>query len=201
MIAAGANRDNPAINDFFTGFISGAKEANPDIKVSIAYNSVPGDAAVMGEIAASLYNSGVDVMFSVAGAAGLGIFQSAVDQGKLAVGVDSDQWLTYSNSESPELAEVIMTSMVKNIGGSLLTVFDEIDAGTAKWGELQVLGIAEGGVSLADNENYRKLVPEEIRSTVSEYEQKIKSGEITVPSYYDFAEDQEFRDLVTSVAP
>ena len=201
MIAAGANRDNPAINDFFTGFISGAKEANPDIKVSIAYNSVPGDAAVMGEIAASLYNSGVDVMFSVAGAAGLGIFQSAVDQGKLAVGVDSDQWLTYSNSESPELAEVIMTSMVKNIGGSLLTVFDEIDAGPAKWGELQVLGIAEGGVSLADNENYRKLVPEEIRSTVSEYEQKIKSGEITVPSYYDFAEDQEFRDLVTSVAP
>lgn len=201
MIAAGANRDNPAINDFFTGFISGAVEADPDIKVSIAYNSVPGDAAVMREIAASLYNSGVDIMFSVAGAAGLGIFQAAIDQNKLAVGVDSDQYLTYSNSESPELAEVIMTSMVKNIGGSLMTVFEEIHAGTAKWGELQVLGIAEGGVSLADNENYQKLVPEEIRNTVTEYEEKIKAGEIKVPSYYDFAEDQEFRDLVLSVAP
>lgn len=201
MIAAGANRDNPAINDFFTGFITGAKEVEPDIKVSIAYNSVPGDAAVMKEIATSLYNSGVDVMFSVAGAAGLGIFQSAVEQDKLAVGVDSDQYLTYSNSESPELAEVIMTSMVKNIGGSLITVFDEINEGTAEWGTLRVLGIADGGVALADNENYQKLVPEDIRNTISEYEEKVKAGEITVPSYYDYEDDQEFRDLVASVTP
>ena len=155
----------------------------------------------MKEIATSLYNSGVDVMFSVAGAAGLGIFQSAVEQDKLAVGVDSDQYLTYSNSESPELAEVIMTSMVKNIGGSLITVFDEINEGTAEWGTLRVLGIADGGVALADNENYQKLVPEDIRNTISEYEEKVKAGEITVPSYYDYEDDQEFRDLVASVTP
>lgn len=201
MIAAGANRDNPAINDFFTGFINGALAYNPDIKVSLAYNSTPGDAAAMGEIASSLYNSGVDVMFSVAGAAGLGIFQAANDQDKLAVGVDSDQYLTYSNSESPELASVIMTSMVKNIGSSLVTVFDEIHNGTVKWGALQILGIAEGGVGLANNENYQKLVPKEIQDMISDYEAKIKTGEIVVPSYYDFAEDSEFRELVQSVAP
>lgn len=201
MIAAGANRDNPAINDFFTGFINGALAYNPDIKVSLAYNSTPGDAACMREIASSLYNSGVDVMFSVAGAAGLGIFQAAIDQDKLAVGVDSDQYLTYSNSEYPELAGVIMTSMVKNIGSSLITVFDEINDGTAKWGSLQILGIAEGGVGLADNENYQKLVPKEIQDAVAGFETKIKSGEIVVPSYYDFAEDSEFRELVQSVAP
>lgn len=201
MIAAGANRDNPAINDFFTGFINGALACRDDIKVSLAYNSTPGDAAAMGEIATALYNSGVDVMFSVAGAAGLGIFQAAIEGGKLAVGVDSDQYLTYSNSESPELAQVIMTSMMKNIGDSLIVIFDEIDAGTIQWGTLQILGIAEGGVGLADNENYQKLVPEDVRKQVSEYEEKVKKGEISVPSYYDFGDDSEFRELVNSVEP
>lgn len=201
MIAAGANRDNPAINDFFTGFINGALACKSDIKVSLAYNSTPGDAAAMGEIATALYNSGVDVMFSVAGAAGLGIFQAAIQGDKLAVGVDSDQYLTYSNSESPELAEVIMTSMMKNIGDSLIVIFDEIDAGTIQWGTLQILGIAEGGVGLADNENYQKLVPEDVRKQVSEYENKVKQGEIQVPSYYDFGDDSEFRELVSSVEP
>lgn len=201
MIAAGANRDNPAINDFFTGFINGALACKDDIKVSLAYNSTPGDAAAMGEIATALYNSGVDIMFSVAGAAGLGIFQAAIQGDKLAVGVDSDQYLTYSNSESPELAQVIMTSMMKNIGDSLIVIFDEIDAGTIQWGTLQVLGIAEGGVGLADNENYQKLVPEDVRKQVSEYEEKVKKGEISVPSYYDFGDDSEFRELVNSVQP
>lgn len=199
MIAAGANRDNPAINDFFTGFINGALACKDDIKVSLAYNSTPGDAAAMGEIATALYNSGVDVMFSVAGAAGLGIFQAAIEGDKLAVGVDSDQYLTYSNSESPELAQVIMTSMMKNIGDSLIVIFDEIDQGTIQWGTLQILGIAEGGVGLADNENYQKLVPEDVRRQVSECEDKVKKGEISVPSYYDFGDDSEFRELVNSV--
>lgn len=201
MIAAGANRDNPAINDFFTGFINGALEYNKDIKVSLAYNSTPGDAAAMGEIATALYNSGVDVMFSVAGAAGLGIFQAAIDQGKLAVGVDSDQYITYSNSEYPELAEVIMTSMVKNIGSSLIAIFDKINDGSIQWGTLDIQGIAEGGVALADNENYQAIVSEEIRSQITELEGNVTSGAIKVPSYYDFAEDAEFRALVQSVAP
>lgn len=201
MIAAGANRDNPAINDFFTGFINGALEYNKDIKVSLAYNSTPGDAAAMGEIATALYNSGVDVMFSVAGAAGLGIFQAAIDQDKLAVGVDSDQYITYSNSEYPELAEVIMTSMVKNIGDSLIAIFDKINDGSIQWGTLDIQGIAEGGVALADNENYQAIVPEEIRAQIAELEEKVTGGEIQVPSYYDFAEDAEFRTLVQSVAP
>ncbi len=201
MIAAGANRDNPAINDFFTGFINGALECNPDIKVSLAYNSTPGDAAAMGEIATALYNSGVDVMFSVAGAAGLGIFQAAIDQDKLAVGVDSDQYLTSSNSESPQLATVIMTSMIKNIGSSLVATFDKIQDGTIQWGTLEIQGIAEGGVALADNENYQKLVPDEIRAKIAELEEKVTKGEIKVPSYYDFTEDAEFRNLVNSVAP
>ena len=199
-IATGANRDNPNINDFFTGFINGALQYNPEIKVATAYNTVPGDATAMGEIAEQLFNAGVDVMFSVAGAAGLGIFKSAYEKNKLAVGVDSDQYLTYSNSETPELATVIMTSMIKNIGDTLVSTFDAIENGTVQWGSLSVLGVKEGGVALADNENYQKLVGEDVRKSVNELIDQIKNGEITIPSYFDFTDDAQFRDLVNSVS-
>lgn len=199
-IAAGANRNNPGPNDFMAGFITGAVDCNPDIKISIAYNSVPGDAAAMGDIATALFNQDVDVMFSVAGSAGLGIFQAAQTAGALAIGCDSDQYLTYSNSETPELASVIMTSMMKKIGDSLITTFDRIEDGSIEWGTLEVLGIAEGAVGLAVNDNFNALIPAELQTEVEDLIAKISAGEITIPSYFDYADDADFRALVDSVA-
>ncbi|MEA4911965.1 MAG: BMP family ABC transporter substrate-binding protein [Oscillospiraceae bacterium] len=200
-IGACANRDVPIINDFFTGYIDGATTYNPDIKIALGYNTVAGDAAKMQEVASAMTDIGVDVIFNVGGAAGLGIFNSAIAHGTLAIGVDSDQYLTYSKSESPELADVIITSMLKNVGDSLVVVFDRIEDGTMKWGELTILGIQDGGVGIADNDYYKQMVPEDIRKTVAEYQEKVVKGEIVPKSYFDFADDSEFRDLAASVTP
>ena len=93
-----------------------------------------------------------------------------------------------------------MTIMIKNIGDTLVSTFDAIENGTVQWGSLSVLGIKEGGVALADNENYQKLVGEDVRKSVNELIDQIKNGEITIPSYFDFTDDAQFRDLVNSVS-
>jgi len=51
-------------------------------------------------------------------------------------------------------------------------------------GTAETLGIAEGGIGVADNENFRKLVPAEFRDRVKELEEKIISGEITVDTVF-----------------
>lgn len=196
-----ANRDIPIINDFMTGYIAGATAYNPATKVAISYNPVAGDAAKMQEIASAQNDIGIDVIFNVGGAAGLGIFKSAKEKGTLAIGVDSDQYVTFKSSEQPELADVIITSMLKNVGQSIINIFDRVESSNMVWGEVTLLGIAEGGIGLADNENYKKLVPEDVRAKIADYENKIRNGEIVPPSYFDFKDDAEFQTLKNSVKP
>jgi basic membrane protein A len=52
--------------------------------------------------------------------------------------------------------------------------------GTAPYGEVESLGIAEGGVGLARNEIYDAATPDEVKALVDEAEQAILNGEITV---------------------
>lgn len=200
-VGACGNRDIPIINDFMTGYIAGATTYNPATKVAVSYNPVAGDAAKMQEIASAQNDIGVDVIFNVGGAAGLGIFKSAKEKGTLAIGVDSDQYVTFKSSEQPELADVIITSMLKNVGQSIINIFDRVEGGNMVWGEVTLLGIAEGGVGLSDNENYKKLVPEDVRLKIADFEGKIREGEIVPPSYFDFKDDAEFQELKNSVKP
>ena len=56
--------------------------------------------------------------------------------------------------------------------------------GTLVYGKAEFLGIAEGGVGIAKNENYKKIVPAEFRQKIDDIEQKILSGEIKVSSAF-----------------
>lgn len=50
-------------------------------------------------------------------------------------------------------------------------------------------------------EFFQQNVPQEIRDKMAESQEKILSGEITVKSYYDFANEAEYQQLLDSVAP
>lgn len=56
-------------------------------------------------------------------------------------------------------------------------------------------------VGYVDNEFFQQNVPQEIRDKMAESQEKILSGEITVKSYYDFANEAEYQQLLDSVAP
>lgn len=168
--------ENPIINDFLLGYIQGAKDVNPDVKVKIAYVGNFYDSAAGKELALAQYQSGgVDVGYNVAGAAGLGQIEAAVDAKKYAFGVDSDQAALL-----PDKADFIPTSALKNVGNSLIRAIKLDLDGKLEYGKAESLGFAEGGVEIVKDAHYEKMIPENIRTQLDELEQKIIKGEIKV---------------------
>jgi basic membrane protein A and related proteins len=92
----------------------------------------------------------------------------------IAIGVDSDQYLTASEEEKPH----IMTSMLKRVDTAVHdAIADEADGSFE--GGLQVFGLAEEGVDYADSNP--ALLTEDIQAQLDEFKQQIIDGEITVP--------------------
>jgi basic membrane protein A len=56
--------------------------------------------------------------------------------------------------------------------------------GTIKYGAAEGLGIKEGGVGVADNENFTKLVSPAVRAQIKDLEKKILSGQIKVDTAF-----------------
>jgi basic membrane protein A len=201
MAAAGASKTgviacvggvntSPIIHDFIAGYVDGALYQNPDIKVLTAYSSVYGDAAQMKEIATAQANSGADVIFQIGGPGGLGVFQACMEKNIWAVGVDSDQRAVYKESENPELADVIMTSMLKKVGESLIWTFDKIEDGSMKWGEVVILGVAEDSTGIVEGDLYEANVPKEVRDNIEKAKEDIKNGTIKVKTYFEMTHEQ-----------
>lgn len=165
--------------EFALGFEQGAKAANPDVEVTRAVAGSFDDPAKGKELALAQFAQGVDVVFPIAGGTGIGALQAARDEGKLAVGVDSDQAMIFAPTD-PAQAEVIFTSVEKKVGESLFTALAQTLDGTAPYGTNLILGLADGAVGIAKNEYYTKLVPADVQAAVDAEEAKINAGEITV---------------------
>lgn len=202
VVAVNVGMDNPVIADFVTGFVSGVKDYDPNVKVIKAAVGSWTDPAKMKELCLSqARDKKADVFYQVAGGSGTGLFEACKELGTWAIGVDSDQYQYYKDSENPELADVILTSMLKNVGDSFVAFFESVEAGEDVWGKLNTLGLKEQSVGYVDNAFFQEHVPQEIRDKMAESQEKILSGEITVKSYYDFASEAEYEELLNSVAP
>ena len=170
--------DSPVINDFLFGFIEGAQSVNPDIKVDTRYTNDSVDTAIAKEFGLSMINDNkCDVIWGVAGNAGNGAAEAALETGKAYfLGVDSDQELTFG----PDLAAITLTSGLKNIGNSLVWVFDELDAGSEHWGTEVQLGLAEGGVGMVTDKNFATFASDDCKAAITAAEEAIKAGTLTV---------------------
>lgn len=188
--------ENSVIKDFLVGYIQGAKDVDPDVKVSIAYVGNFYDSAAGKDMALTQYQNGVDVGFNVAGSAGLGQIEAAVDAGRYAFGVDSDQAAVL-----PDYAANIPTSALKNVGNSLIRAIKADMEGNLAYGTLEYLGLADEGVELVEDSHYEEVVPEEIRTKIDELKQQIIDGEITVPTALgdNAMSDEDIQALIDSV--
>ena len=189
--------DIPGINEFLVGYIEGAQAINPDIKVATSYVGSFTDTAKAKENALLLYNSGLSVIFAAAGQSGLGVIDAAVEQGKFVIGVDSDQAAALKDSQ-PDMANVIITSAIKNISDNAVKAVDRAMKDEIPYGTREVFGIAEGAVGIAENEFYEKLLSEEDRAKVEELKQQVIAGEVemTPTSGITTEKINEIRDAV-----
>ena len=172
--------DSPVINDFLYGFLLGAQAANPEIKVDTRYVNSYVDTATAKEMGLSMINDKkADILWGVAGLSGNGAAEAALESGKAwFIGVDSDQELTLPTDQ----AAITLTSGLKNVGQSIVWLFDEWDAGRTYWGQEVRLGISEGGVGVVTDKNFAKVAPKAVQDAVLAAQEKIVSGEITVPT-------------------
>ena len=155
---------------FGYGYIAGATDANPDIKVQ-QYNAASFADAAGGKTAATtMVTNGADIIFHAAGGTGVGVIDGCKEAGIYAIGVDSDQ--------SYLAPDTIITSAMKRVDVAVETVCKEAIDGTVKGG-VETYELSNGGVDIAPTTT---LLPDDVISQVEDVKQKIISGEITVPS-------------------
>ncbi|MBO0345663.1 BMP family lipoprotein [Roseibium limicola] len=170
--------DIPLIRKFSCGFKQGVLATNPEAEVFENMTGTTGaawnDPVKGGELAKSQFDRGADVVYHAAGGTGIGVLQAAADAGKLGIGVDSNQNGLHPGS--------VLTSMLKRVDVAVATAFE--DAMNDKWTSgVQVLGLAEGGVDWAQDDNNASLISADMKAAVEQAKADIISGKVEVHDY------------------
>ncbi|GIK77286.1 MAG: BMP family ABC transporter substrate-binding protein [Acidobacteria bacterium] len=162
--------DFPVLMAQAKAFEAGAKSVNPDITFEAVYLGTFDDVAKGKEAAQSMAADGIDVIYHIADAAGIGVINGATEEGIYVIGWGADQ-----NEVAPET--VIASQIVdqaKMIGLACQAAVD----GEFEGGGLVVDGLQSGVIDLSPVYN----LPEDVQAKVDEVKQQIIDGEVEVPS-------------------
>ena len=168
--------DIPLIRKFACGYAQGAKAANADVNVIANMTGTTpaawNDPVKGSELTKAQISQGSDVVFAAAGGTGVGVLQTAADENILSIGVDSNQNYLHPGK--------VLTSMMKRVDNA---VYDAFTQGT----DLEIgnftMGLANGGVGYAMDDNNASLVTADMQAAVDAASAKIASGEVTVHDY------------------
>ncbi|WP_417260114.1 BMP family lipoprotein [Celeribacter sp.] len=169
--------DIPLISKFACGYAQGVKYVKPDANVIVNMTgttpSAWNDPVKGGELTKAQISQGSEVVFAAAGGTGLGVLQTAADEGILSIGVDSNQNYLQPGS--------VLTSMVKRVDNA---VYESFMAGTElETGTISVMGLDNEGVGYSLDEFNAELVSDEMKAAVEDAKAKIIAGEIIVHDY------------------
>lgn len=157
------------MNQFGYGYLAGAIDANPDVKV-LQYNANNfADSATGKSDANTAITNGADVVFHAAGATGLGVIEACQEAGVWAIGVDSDQ-----SSIAPK---TILTSAMKRVDNAVYEAAKETIEGTIASG-VKEFDLTQGGVDIAPTTDN---IPADVLTKVEDVKQQIIDGKIVVP--------------------
>lgn len=171
---------NDLIKKFEAGYTAGVHAVDPKIKVDVKYIEESdlagfGDPAGGKEAATAIFDNGADIVYHASGASGSGVFEAATEagDGKWAIGVDSDQYLTAPADQQPH----ILTSMLKRVD---VATFDMIKSVAEEQPlvSYQTYDLAADGVGYSTSGGFI----DDIADQINAYGDKIKSGEIKVPT-------------------
>ncbi|MCB1367932.1 MAG: BMP family ABC transporter substrate-binding protein [Rhodobacteraceae bacterium] len=168
--------DIPLIRKFACGYVQGVKAANPDATViqnmTGTTPSAWNDPVKGAELTKAQIGQGADVVYAAAGGTGVGVLQTAADEGVFSIGVDSNQNYLHPGS--------VLTSMIKRVD---VAVFNAFSAGADLETGFHVLGTANGGIDYALDENNAAIFTDEIKAAVDAAKAGIIDGSIQVHDY------------------
>lgn len=170
--------DIPLIRKFECGYEQGARAANP--KIEVLQNMVGTTGAAWndpvrgGELAKNQIDQGSDVIYAAAGASGMGVLQTAADNKKFSIGVDSNQNHLHPGS--------VLTSMVKRVDLAVYNAYSDAEKGKFTPG-LQVMGVKDDGVAAAIDDNNKALITPEMKAAVEKAKAEMIAGTLKVHDY------------------
>lgn len=186
MMAAMASKSNtvgfiggmdiPLIRKFACGYAQGVQAANADATVVANMTGTTpaawNDPVKGSELTKAQISQGADVVYAAAGGTGVGVLQTAADEGILSIGVDSNQNYLHPGK--------VLTSMMKRVDNA---VYQAMKDGPEMETGFNVMGIANGGIGYAMDDNNASLVTAEMQAMVDDAAAKISAGELMVHDY------------------
>ncbi len=176
----------PAVQKFNWGWQQGIKYANENYGTKITlkqendlYQGSFDNVAAGQQIAASMFDKGVKVIFAAAGGVGVGAINEAksrvsAGQDVWVVGVDVDQ---YAEGILPSGKSVILTSAMKYLDRASYDMIVDEMKGEFPAGQILRLNATNNGIGIpVENPN----LSAEVQAEVAKVYDKIKNGEIKV---------------------
>jgi basic membrane protein A len=163
----------PPVWRFGEGYKVGAKAVKPDIKLNVVYHNDVGfdktftDPEWGKTTALSMIDKGADVIFGAGGKTGNGALLGCAERNVMAIGVDTDQYLTV-----PEAQKVLLSSGMKLITPGVFNLIKSVKDGAFKGGNIT------GQVGLAPFHDFESKVPAEVKTKLQEIDKGLKDGSI-----------------------
>jgi basic membrane protein A len=164
----------PAVWRYGEGYRAGAKYVKPDVEVNVVYHNDVGFDKTFSDpewgktTALSMIDKGVDVVFGAGGKTGNGALLGCAERNVMAIGVDTDQYLTV-----PEAQKVLLTSAVKLLAPG---TFDLLKL--AKDGKFPAGGDFVGQAGLAPYHDFDSKVPADVKAKIDELTKALQDGSL-----------------------
>jgi len=164
----------PPVVAFKEGYEAGAKYINDGIEVISTYHPGGLDVAFTdpewgATTAKQAIDQGADVIFGAGGKTGNGaLIETAGNDGKFCIGVDSDQWETV-----PEAHPCLISSAMKLITPGVFGLIEMDTEGSFPAGNYV------GPVGLAPFHDFDSVIPQDVQSKLEEIDKGLKDGSIS----------------------
>ena len=171
-------RYDAVIVDIIKGYQKGVEIYNSQnqshVKVEGEYGNSYSDKEEARDKSKNLIDvMGVDVMFPVAGRAGIGALEVAKESGIYGFGVDVDQYETL-----PELRDILISSCIKKLDSVVYRVSERFIYGFYDKKSVHIGDMSNGGVDIADYHDFRDSIPITVEIALKELKEKLRKHKI-----------------------
>ncbi|MCF6334543.1 MAG: BMP family ABC transporter substrate-binding protein [Spirochaetales bacterium] len=155
------------------GFKAGAAAANTNISVDFRVVGNWYDAEKARSLAASIYDSGADIILTIAGGANQGVITAGRNLGKYV--------LMYDVSSYDDAPGIIAGSTIIRQEKAAYEKIKEAIAGKMKFGSADIADVKGGWVSF-DNKHplYQKNIPQDVKDKLQEMLNRFESGTLSL---------------------
>jgi|SRR3990170_207897 len=163
--------DVPHVRRYAISYEAGAKTIDREMSVLVGVVGDFSDQAKGKELSIAQIEQGADVVYQVAGGAGLGVFNAAEEKGVYAIGEGLNQ-----NGLHPTF---IVASTYKRMDNAVFNAIKAAIEGKFEGGNF-AYGFSEGYL-VVDLEGSQVPLSDEGKAALQEYQDKLESGELTAP--------------------